>query len=50
MTVYMLLSVKICDTEVDEQTSLNSTLMKTILLAILLTIIETKESIHTCIE
>lgn len=46
MTVYMLLSVKICDTEVDEQTSLNSTLMKTILL----TIIETKESIHTCIE
>lgn len=46
MTVYMLLSVKICDTEVYEQTSLNSTPMKTILL----TKIEIKESIHTCIE
>lgn len=46
MTVSMLLSVKICDAAVDEQTSLNSTLMKTILL----TIIETKKSIHTGIE
>lgn len=46
MTVSMLLSDKICDTAVDKQTSLNSIVMKTSLL----TIIETKESIHTGIE